>query len=64
MNHKIKVIKRSDRKEPEVERLEQPSRNPTQEISTTIKLWVSEFKQRRHTHEQHLALVFRGVKNL
>jgi len=46
MNHKIKIVKRSDRKESEPNRLEQSS-NPTREISVTIKLWVSEFKKRQ-----------------
>jgi hypothetical protein len=49
MNQKIKVIKHRDRKEPEADQLEQPSRHPTREISTTIKLWISEFKQRERT---------------
>src|SRR3989442_1355459 len=53
MNHKVRIIKRGDRKEPELDRLEQPTPNPTREIATTIKLWVSEFKERRRTAEQH-----------
>ena len=48
MNHNVKIIKRGDRKEPELDRLE-PSRHPTREITTTVKLWVSEFKERRRT---------------
>jgi hypothetical protein len=47
MNHKIKIVKRIDRKEPEPNRLEQPSRNPTREISITIKLWISEFQKNK-----------------
>ena len=49
MNQKVKIIKRGDRKNPEPEPLEQPSLHPTREITTTIKLWVSEFKERRGT---------------
>lgn len=52
MNHKVKVIKRVDREEPELERLEGHSQSP-REITTTIKLWVSEFKERRRTDEQN-----------
>ena len=51
MNHKVRVIKRSDRREREVDRVEQPSSHPTREITTTIKLWVSEYKQRRNADE-------------
>jgi len=51
MNHKVRIIKRADRKEPELDRLEEPSPPPTREITTTIKLWVSEFKERRRTDE-------------
>jgi len=51
MNHKVRVIKRSDRKEREVDRVEQPSSHPTRGITTTIKLWVSEYKQRRSSDE-------------
>jgi hypothetical protein len=50
MNRKVKIIKRGDRKEPELDRNPpQGPSSPTREISTTIKLWVSEFKARRHT---------------
>ena len=51
MNHKVRIIKRAERKEPELDRLEEPSPPPTREITTTIKLWVSEFKERRRTNE-------------
>ncbi len=51
MNHKVRIIKRGDRNEPEVDRLEQPSLHTTREITTTIKLWISEFKERRRTDE-------------
>jgi serine protease Do len=53
MNHPVKVIKRGNRKEPEVGRPQQPTSHPTREITTTIKLWVSEFKERRQTEAQH-----------
>lgn len=53
MNHKIRIIKHGDRKEPELDRLEQPNHHTTQEITTTLKLWVSEFKARRRTDEEN-----------
>jgi hypothetical protein len=56
MNHKIRIIKRGARKEPVLDRPEEPSRPPTREITTTIKLWVSEFKQRRRSEGQYLRL--------
>jgi hypothetical protein len=49
MNHKVRIIKRGERKEPELDRPEEPSRPNTREITSTIKLWVSEFKERRRT---------------
>ena len=52
MNHTIKVIKRGHRKEPEAGR-PQPTNQPTREMTTTIKLWVSEFKERRQTEAEH-----------
>jgi hypothetical protein len=53
MKPKIRIIKHGDQnpKEPELERHEQPSRQCTREITSTIKLWVSEFKERRRTDE-------------
>ncbi len=51
MNHKVTIIKRGDRKEPELDRLEEPSRRATREITTTLKLWLSEFQERRRTDE-------------
>jgi hypothetical protein len=62
MKHKVRVIKRGDRQQPELDRLEQSSPHPTREITTTIKLWVSEFKQRRRSEEQHLRLTSAGVE--
>jgi hypothetical protein len=53
MNHKVRIIKRGDRKEPVLDRPEESSRPPTREITSTIKLWVSEFKERRRTDEQN-----------
>lgn len=52
MNHKVRVIKRGDRREPQHDREQQPTHHPTREITTTIKLWVSEFKQSRRRDEQ------------
>ncbi|MDQ1728404.1 MAG: hypothetical protein QOD33_529 [Pyrinomonadaceae bacterium] len=49
MNHKVKIIKRCDRQEAELHHPQQPSRDPTRELTTAIKLWVSEFKQRQRT---------------
>jgi hypothetical protein len=62
MNQKVRIIKRLDRKEPEVDRLEQPSPQPAREITTTLKLWVSEFKERRRTNEE-LARSFNKLIN-
>ena len=61
MNYKVRVIKRGDRNNPEPERLEQPGGNPTREITTTIKLWVSEFKERRRTEEDRTRAVNRLI---
>jgi len=61
MNHKIRIIKRSDRKEPQVDRVEQSSSHPTREITTTIKLWVSEYKQRRSSDEDRARTGLRQI---
>ena len=55
MNSRIRIIKHRDRssKEPELNRLDEPSHPTTREVATAIKLWVSEFKERRRTEEQH-----------
>ncbi len=54
MNHKVRIIKQGQNpKEPDLDQLEQPSHPSTREIATTIKLWVSEFKERRRADEQH-----------
>jgi serine protease Do len=54
MNHKVRIIKHKEQrpKEPELDQLEQPSHQSTREIAATIKLWVSEFKERRRSDEQ------------
>src|SRR6266851_1023388 len=55
MNPRIRVIKHGDQKskEPELDRLEHASLPSTREITSSIKLWVSEFKERRRTEDQH-----------
>jgi hypothetical protein len=61
MDLKIRVIKRRDQKsrEPELERLEHTSRPNTREITGTVKLWVSEFKERRRSEEQDSRRIYR-----
>ena len=56
MKPNIRIIKHGDRKpeEPEPERHEQTSRQSTREITSTIKLWVSEFKEGRRAHEHRI----------
>jgi hypothetical protein len=56
MNHKIRIIKRGDRMEPELDPLEEPRPHPTRDITSTIKLWVSEFKERR-LNDEHRARI-------
>jgi hypothetical protein len=53
MNYKVRIIKREDRgpKEPKLNRREPSSRQSAREITGTIKLWVSEFKERSRAHE-------------
>ena len=55
MNPKVRVIKHGDlrMKEPELDRLEHASPPSTREITSSIKLWVSEFKERRRIEDQH-----------
>ena len=55
MKPRIRIIKHGEQKakEPELERHEQPSRQSTREITSTIKLWISEFKERRCADEKH-----------
>jgi hypothetical protein len=50
MKPKIRIIKRGSQKPKEPEP-EQSSRQSTRDITITIKLWVSEFKERRRAHE-------------
>jgi hypothetical protein len=54
MNPRIRVIKHGDErvKGQELDRLEESSLPTAQEITTTIKLWVSEFRERRRVEEQ------------
>ena len=61
MNPRIRVIKRGDQKskEPELDRLEHGSHPSTQEITGTIRLWVSEFKERRRSEEQDSRRIYR-----
>ena len=61
MNQKVKIIKRASREEPELDRPEEPSRHTTQEITSTIKLWVSEFKERRCTDEQNTRITHKAI---
>ena len=53
MKHSIRIIKLADRQPAELNRLVQPGDHPTREVTTTIKLWIREYKQRRRTDEQH-----------
>jgi hypothetical protein len=56
MKHKVRIIKRGDRQQPELDPLEQSSPHPVREINATIKLWVSEFKQRRRSEDVDIRL--------
>ncbi|HEV7395312.1 MAG TPA: trypsin-like peptidase domain-containing protein [Pyrinomonadaceae bacterium] len=61
MNRKIRVIKHGNQMpgQKAVDRLELPDPQQTREIASTIKLWVSEFNERRRTEEQHSRSVHR-----
>ncbi|MDX6532158.1 MAG: hypothetical protein QOH41_4448 [Blastocatellia bacterium] len=59
MNPKVRVIKRGDQKSKEPELDREPSHQSTREMTGTIKLWVSEFKERRRTEEQHSRSTYR-----
>lgn len=63
MKTKIRIIKHGDEKpnELEPERQEQPSRQSTQEITSTIKLWISEFKERRRTDEHRARSAYKQI---
>jgi len=52
MNHKIRIIKRGDRKDPKPDRPEEGSPHRKQEITTTIKTWISELKEKQRSDEQ------------
>lgn len=60
MNRKIRVIKPDQRpSEQELDRSELPDPQGAREIAGAIKLWVREFKERRHTEEQHARNMYR-----
>ena len=61
MNQKVKIIKGGSHKEPELDRPEEPRPPTTQEITTTLKLWVSEFKERRRTDEQNTRITHKVI---
>jgi hypothetical protein len=56
MKTKIRIIKHGDQKpkEPEPERQEPSSRQSTRELTSTIKLWVSECQERRRNDEHRI----------
>ncbi|MCU1268629.1 MAG: hypothetical protein JWM21_4947 [Acidobacteria bacterium] len=55
MNQKIRIIKYGTLtpNEPKLDQQEQAGRQGTREITGTIKLWISEYKERRRTEEHH-----------
>ena len=60
MNRKIRVIKPDQPpSEQELDRSELPDPQGKREIAGAIKLWVREFKERRHTEEQHARNMYR-----
>jgi hypothetical protein len=63
MKPKIRIIKHGDQKpkEPERDRQQQPSRQSTLEITSTIKLWISEFKERRRTDEHRARSAYKQI---
>jgi hypothetical protein len=63
MKPKIRIIKHGDQKpkEPELERHEQPSPQSTLEITSTIKVWISEFKERRRTDEHRARSAYKQI---
>lgn len=64
MNQKVRIIKRADRSEPQVDRMEPSNHHPTREITTTIKLWITDFRERRRADEQNLTLILAGEKGI
>jgi hypothetical protein len=63
MKPKIRIIKHGDQKpiEPEPERQGQPGRQSAREITSTIKLWVSESKEKRRTDEHRIRSVNKQI---
>jgi hypothetical protein len=63
MKPRIRIIKHGDQKseEPERDRQQQPSRQSTLEITNTIKLWISEFKERRRTDEHRARSAYKQI---
>jgi hypothetical protein len=63
MKPRIRIIKHTDQrpKESELDRIEQCGRQSTREITTTIKLWVNEFKERRRIDEQYSRSIYNGI---
>jgi hypothetical protein len=63
MKPKIRIIKHGDQKpkEPELERQEQSSRQNTRDITSTIKLWVSEFKERCRADEHRARSAYKQI---
>ena len=63
MKPKIRIIKHGVQQpeEPEPERHEQSSRQSTREITSTIKLWISEFKERSSIQEQRARSTYKLI---
>jgi hypothetical protein len=63
MKPKIRIIKHRDQKleEPEPERHIQPGPQSTRDITSTIKLWVSEFKERSRTDEHRTRSAYKQI---
>jgi hypothetical protein len=63
MKPRIRIVKHRDQKPevPEPELQEQPSRQSTREITGTIKLWVSEFKERRSADEHRARSAYKQI---
>ena len=64
MNHNVRIIKHNKAQMPkqtELDQVEQSSSQSAREIATTIKLWVSEFKERRRTDEQNTRITHRVI---
>jgi hypothetical protein len=63
MKPKIRIIKHGVQKPEELgpERHEQSSRQSTREITGTIKLWISEFKERSRIQEQRARSAYKLI---